>query len=57
MIANLLVLTAKRLVIVLTADDEQIYALDQTLMLGLLPGFALPVRDVFKDPFETSGAE
>lgn len=51
-----LVLTAKRLIIVLTPDDEQIYTLDETLTLGLLPEFALPVRDVFKDPFETSGA-
>jgi Uma2 family endonuclease len=51
-----LVLTFKRLIIALTPDDEQIYTLDETLTLALLPEFALPVRDVFKDPFETTGA-
>ncbi len=40
-----------------TPDDEQIYTYEETFTLGLLPTFALPVRDVFKDPFETSGAE
>jgi len=43
-----LVYTEKRLVIVLTADSEDILSESDTLDGGdLLPGFALPVRDIF----------
>ncbi len=55
--AVVLALAAKQLVIVITPDDEQIYIPNETITLALLPGFALPVRDVFNDPFGSSGAE
>lgn len=42
---------AKRLVIVLTPDDEDILIEGDTLNGGdVLPGFELPVRDIFADP-------
>lgn len=41
----------KHLVIVLTADEEQILLEDETLDGGdVLPGFTLPLRDIFADP-------
>ncbi len=41
----------KKLVIVLTPDDEQILLEYETLSGGdLLPEFALPVKDIFADP-------
>lgn len=42
---------AKRLVIVLTPDDEEILLDGETLTGGdVLPGFTLPLRDIFADP-------
>jgi Uma2 family endonuclease len=43
-----LVYTERRLVIVLTADTEDILSVNDTLDGGsVLPGFTLPVRDIF----------
>ncbi|MBI5666412.1 MAG: Uma2 family endonuclease [Chloroflexi bacterium] len=45
-----LVYTEKRLVIVLTKDGEDILTVDDTLDGGeVLPGFTLPVRDIFPE--------
>lgn len=55
--AVVLALAAKQLVIVITPDDEQIYTPNETITLALLSGFALPVRDVFNDPFGATGAQ
>lgn len=42
---------AKRFVIVLTADEEQILLEDETLDGGdVLPGFRLGLKDIFSDP-------
>lgn len=42
---------AKRLVIALTPDDEQIFLEHETLDGGdVLPGFSLPLKDIFSDP-------
>lgn len=42
---------AKRLVIVLTPDDEEILLDGETLTGGdVLPGFTLPLHDIFTDP-------
>ena len=44
-----LVYPKKRLVIVLTPDSEEILTEDDTLDGGdVLPGFTLPVRDIFR---------
>ncbi len=43
--------TAKRYVIALTPDDEQIFLEHETLDGGdVLPGFRLPLQDIFGDP-------
>lgn len=42
---------AKRLVIVLTPDEEQILLENEILSGGdVLPGFSMPVHDIFADP-------
>lgn len=42
---------AKRLIIVLTLDDEEILLENDTLDGGdVLPGFRLPLREIFADP-------
>lgn len=44
---------AKRYVIALTADDEQIFLEHEMLDGGdVLPGFTLPLADIFGDPLE-----
>jgi Uma2 family endonuclease len=46
-----LVIPEKRLVEVYTPDDEQILTEEDTLSgEDVLPGFTLPVRDIFADP-------
>jgi len=43
----------KRFVIALTADDEQIYLEHETIVFeDVLPGFQLPLKDIFTDPLE-----
>jgi Uma2 family endonuclease len=46
-----LVLPEMRLVEVYTTDEDRILTIDDTLTGGdLLPGFSLPVREIFADP-------
>jgi Uma2 family endonuclease len=45
---------AKKLIVVLTPDDEQILLENEILDGGdVLPGFALPLKEIFTDPLAT----
>ncbi len=49
----LLVIPSKQLVEVYTPDSEEVLTIDDTFSGGdVLPGFTLPVRDIFRDPLE-----